>query len=156
MSSLAARARSVLTDRRAESAALDRLLDAVRTGESRVLVVLGAPGPGKTALLEYLAGQAAGGRVAHAAGMKSEMELAFAGLHQLCAPLLDWLETLAVPQRDAARATPQIKSAGAASRRRRPSPRRKKPLCPPLPSARRTAPASRSTTRTTAPASPWC
>jgi ABC-type polysaccharide/polyol phosphate transport system ATPase subunit len=105
-SSLAERARSVLTDRRAERAAQDRLLDAVRAGESRVLVVLGAPGAGKTVLLEYLAEQATGGRVAHAAGMQSEMELALAGLHQLCAPLLDRLETLPVPQRDAARTTP--------------------------------------------------
>ena len=69
-------------------------------------MVLGAPGAGKTVLLEYPAGQAVGGRVAHAAGMQSEMEPTFAGLHQLCAPLLDRLETLPVPQRDAARTTP--------------------------------------------------
>src|SRR5690348_5192879 len=131
MSSLAKRARSVLTDRRAERTALDRPPDAVRTGESRMLVVLGAPGAGETVLLQYLAGQAAGGRVAHVAGTQSEMELAFAGLNQLCAPLLDRLETLLVPQRDTARTTPQVKWAGAASRRRRPSPTRKKPLCLP-------------------------
>ena len=68
-----------------------------------MLVVRGEPGVGKTALLEYLAGQASGCRVARAAGVQSEMELAFAGLHQLCAPMLDHLERLPEPQRDALR-----------------------------------------------------
>ncbi|KUN38386.1 LuxR family transcriptional regulator [Streptomyces olivochromogenes] len=63
----------------------------------------GEPGVGKTALLEYLAVQALGCRVVRAAGVQSEMELAFAGLHQLCAPLLDRLEHLPGPQRDALR-----------------------------------------------------
>ena len=58
---------------------------------------------GKTALLEYLAGQASGCRVARAGGVQSEMELAFAVLHQLCAPMLDRLERLPAPQRDALR-----------------------------------------------------
>ncbi|MCU1428780.1 MAG: ATP-dependent transcriptional regulator, MalT-like, LuxR family [Actinomycetia bacterium] len=80
---------------------LDRLLEAVRGGESRVLVVRGEPGVGKTALLEYVDGQASGCRVARAAGVQSEMELAFAALHQLCAPMLDHLERLPAPQRDA-------------------------------------------------------
>jgi len=62
---------------------LDRLVYAVLAGESRVLVVRGEPGVGKSALLDYLAGHAAGCRVARAAGVESEMELAFAGLHQL-------------------------------------------------------------------------
>ena len=93
-----------LTDRRrAECAVLDRLVAAVRAGQSRVLVVRGEPGVGKTALLDYLAGQAAGCRVVRAAGVQSEMELAFAGLHQLCAPMLDRLERLPAPQRDALR-----------------------------------------------------
>ena len=82
---------------------LDRLIAAVRAGESRALVVRGEPGVGKTALLDYLAGQAPGFRVARAAGVQSEMELAFAGLHQLCAPMLDRLECLPGPQRDALR-----------------------------------------------------
>ena len=82
---------------------LDRLVEAVRAGESRALVVHGEPGVGKTALLEYLAGHAPGCRVARAAGVQSEMELAFAGLHQLCAPMLDRLEALPLPQRDALR-----------------------------------------------------
>ena len=66
-------------------------------------MVRGEPGVGKTALLEYLVEQASGCRVARAAGVQSEMELAFAGLHQLCAPMLDRLERLPAPQRDALR-----------------------------------------------------
>ena len=92
-----------LTDRHAECAILGRLVAAVRAGESRALVVHGEPGVGKTALLEYLAGQASGCRVARAGGVQSEMELAFAVLHQLCAPMLDRLERLPAPQRDALR-----------------------------------------------------
>jgi hypothetical protein len=79
------------------------LVAAVRAGESRVLVVRGEPGVGKTALLDLLAGQAEGCRVVRAAGMQSEMELAFAGLHQLLAPMLDHLEQLPAPQREALR-----------------------------------------------------
>ncbi len=66
-----------------------------------MLVVRGEPGVGKSALLDYLAGRAAGCRVVRAAGVESEMELAFAGLHQLLAPVLDRAEALPVPQRDA-------------------------------------------------------
>ena len=84
---------------------LDRLADAVRTGESRVLVVHGEPGVGKTLLLDYLARRALGCRVVRATGMQSEMELPFAGLHQLCAPMLDRLDALPEPQRDALRVT---------------------------------------------------
>jgi DNA-binding CsgD family transcriptional regulator len=82
---------------------LDRFIGAVRAGESRVLVVRGEPGVGKTALLDYLVGRAPGCRVERAAGVQSEMELAFAGLHQLCAPMLDRLDHLPMPQRDALR-----------------------------------------------------
>ncbi len=94
-----------LTDRRAECTVLDRLVNAVRAGQSRALVVRGDPGIGKTVLLEYLARRAseAGCRVVRAVGVQSEMELAFAGLHQLCAPVLDHLERIPVPQRDALR-----------------------------------------------------
>jgi DNA-binding CsgD family transcriptional regulator len=92
-----------LTDRRREREALDRLVEAVRVGESRALVVRGDPGVGKTVLLDYLAGRARGCRVARAAGAQTEMELAFAGLHQLCAPMLDRAEHLPVPQREALR-----------------------------------------------------
>jgi hypothetical protein len=92
-----------LTGRRSECGVLDRLVDAVRAGESRALVVAGERSAGKTALLDYLAGRADGLRVARAAGVQSEMELAFAGLQQLCAPMLDGLERLPTPQRDALR-----------------------------------------------------
>jgi DNA-binding CsgD family transcriptional regulator len=92
-----------LTDRDGERDVLDRLVAAVRAGESRVLVIRGDPGVGKTVLLDYLAERAGGCRVARAAGVHSEMELAFAGLHQLCAPMLDYLDRIPVPQRDALR-----------------------------------------------------
>src|ERR1700738_1567977 len=92
-----------LTGRRSECERLDRLIEAVRAAESRALVVRGEPGVGKTALLDYVADHASGCLVARAAGVQSEMELAFAGVHQLCAPMLDPLERLPVPQRDALR-----------------------------------------------------
>jgi len=75
----------------------------VRAGEGQALVVRGEPGVGKTVLLDYLAGRASGCRVARAAGVQSEMELAFAALHQLCAPMLDHAKSLPVPQREALR-----------------------------------------------------
>jgi DNA-binding CsgD family transcriptional regulator/tetratricopeptide (TPR) repeat protein len=75
----------------------------VRAGQGRALVVRGEPGVGKTALLDYLAERASGCLVARAAGVQSEMELAFAGLHQLCAPMLDHAESLPDPQREALR-----------------------------------------------------
>jgi DNA-binding CsgD family transcriptional regulator len=80
---------------------LDGLVAAVRAGQSRVLVVRGEPGVGKSALLEYVVERASGFGVLRAAGVQSEMELAFAGLHQLCAPMLDRLQRLPGPQRDA-------------------------------------------------------
>jgi DNA-binding CsgD family transcriptional regulator len=91
----------MLRGRRNECAALDRLLEAVQVGESRVLVLRGEPGIGKSELLEHVRERAAGCRVARASGVQSEMELAFAGLHQLCAPILGWMERIPVPQRDA-------------------------------------------------------
>ena len=92
-----------LLGRRGERVALDRLLDRTRAGRSAVLVVRGEPGIGKTALLHYAADRAAGFRVVRAWGVESEMELPFAGLHQLCVPMLDRLERLPGPQRDALR-----------------------------------------------------
>jgi DNA-binding CsgD family transcriptional regulator len=80
---------------------LDELLAAVGQGESRTLVVHGEAGIGKTALLEYAAESAADFRVLWAVGVESEMELPFAVLHQLCAPMLDVLEELPEPQREA-------------------------------------------------------
>ncbi|WP_280270150.1 AAA family ATPase, partial [Nocardia wallacei] len=90
-----------LVGRRSECAALDQLIAAVRTGESRVLVVHGAPGVGKSALLEYLEDLATGLRALRAVGVEAEMELPFATLHQLCVPLLDRMIALPAPQRDA-------------------------------------------------------
>ncbi|WIX83211.1 AAA family ATPase [Amycolatopsis carbonis] len=89
----------MLRNRHSERVEFDRLVDAVRAGQSRVLVVRGEPGVGKTALLEYVAEVARGCRVVRAAGIESETELAFAGLHQVCAPMLDRLAWLPDPQR---------------------------------------------------------
>src|SRR6202046_1138448 len=91
----------VLHGRRSERDVLDRLLEAVRGGQSRVLVVCGEAGVGKTALVESAIWSASGFRVVRAVGVESEMELAFAALQQLCAPMLDRLDRLPAPQRDA-------------------------------------------------------
>src|SRR5580693_8112105 len=92
-----------LRGRASELTALARLVEAVLAGQSRVLVIRGEPGAGKTALLDYLGGQAPGCRVVRALGVQSEMELAFAGLHQLCLPMLTRLDGLPEPQREALR-----------------------------------------------------
>ncbi len=91
----------VLHGRRVEREVLDRLLEAVRGGQSRVLVVSGEPGVGKTALLQSAIESAPGFRVARAVAVESEMELAFAALQQLCAPMLDRLDRLPAPQQEA-------------------------------------------------------
>jgi DNA-binding CsgD family transcriptional regulator/tetratricopeptide (TPR) repeat protein len=81
---------------------LDRLCDEVRSGRSAALVIRGEAGMGKTALLRHVARRALPHfRVARVAGVESEAELAYAGLHQLCAPMLDHLGTLPEPQRSA-------------------------------------------------------
>jgi DNA-binding CsgD family transcriptional regulator len=91
----------VLRGRDTERARLDQLLTAVRAGKSAVLVLRGEAGIGKTALLDYAAAHGDGWRVVRSVGVESEMELPFAALHQLCTPLLDGLERLPPPQRDA-------------------------------------------------------
>jgi DNA-binding CsgD family transcriptional regulator len=91
----------VLLGRRSERELLDGLLQAVRGGESRVLVLRGEPGVGKSALLDWVAERASGCRVGRAAGVQSEVELAYAGLHQLCASMLDHVGRLPLLQRDA-------------------------------------------------------
>jgi hypothetical protein len=91
----------LLAGRGAESARLDRLLADARAGQSAVLVLRGEPGIGKTAVLGYAAERAAGFQVVRAAGVESEMELPFAGLHQLCGPMLGGLGRLPPPQREA-------------------------------------------------------
>ncbi|HXO09880.1 MAG TPA: AAA family ATPase, partial [Solirubrobacteraceae bacterium] len=80
---------------------LDGLLERARAGQSGVLVLRGDAGIGKTALLEDAIGSSSDMRVLRAVGLEAEMELPFAALHQLCAPLLDWLDDLPGPQRDA-------------------------------------------------------
>ena len=80
---------SGLIGRRSECEMLDGLVADVRAHRSRVLVLRGEPGVGKTALLDYVASTSTGCRVVRAAGVESEVELAFASLHQLCAPMLD-------------------------------------------------------------------
>ena len=92
---------SGLHGRRGECDLLDRLVTAARAGESQVLVLRGEPGIGKTALLDYLARTRPRVSARAGGGAESEMELAFAGLHQLCAPMLDRLDHLPGPQRDA-------------------------------------------------------
>ncbi|HTT53676.1 MAG TPA: ATP-binding protein [Streptosporangiaceae bacterium] len=92
---------TTLRGRRGECERLDRLLAGVRAGSSGVLVVRGEAGVGKSALLDYVVESAADLQVVRAAGVESEMELAFAALHQLCAPALDRLGRLPGPQRDA-------------------------------------------------------
>ena len=84
-----------------EGEVLDQLLASVRQGHSAVLVVRGDPGIGKTALLRHAMGRASGFRIAQTAGVEAEMELPFAGVHQLCAPMLARLDALPKPQRDA-------------------------------------------------------
>ena len=90
-----------LRGRSSECEVLERLISGARSGQSQVLVLRGEAGIGKTALLEYVSERASGFRVVRAAGVQSDMELAFAGLQQLCAPLLDRRDRLPEPQRDA-------------------------------------------------------
>jgi DNA-binding CsgD family transcriptional regulator len=91
----------VLTNRHSERAVIDSLLQGVRGGRSGVLVLRGEPGVGKTSLLDYATESAAGLRIARVSGVESEIELAYAALHQLCAPMLDDLDRLPGPQRAA-------------------------------------------------------
>ena len=105
-----------LLNRQRERAALDGLLEDLRSGRGRALVVRGEAGVGKSALLEYVVGAAAEMRVARAVGVESEMELAFAGLHLLCVPLLDRLEGLPGPQRDALGVAFGLREGGAPDR----------------------------------------
>src|SRR5258708_213599 len=91
----------MLLGRQAESVALDRLLRSARGGNGGALVVQGEPGIGKSALLDNAIAAATGFRVLRTVGSEAEMEVPFAALHQLCAPVLAGLEQLAAPQRDA-------------------------------------------------------
>ncbi len=82
---------------------LEQLIESLGAGQSRTLVIHGEAGVGKSALLDYLAARASNCRIVRAVGVESEMELAFAALHQLCAPMLERLDGLPPPQRDALR-----------------------------------------------------
>lgn len=93
--------RTTLLGRAAECALLDGLIGDIRRGESRSLVLRGEPGIGKTALLEHLVDAASDLNVVRAVGVESDVELAYASLHELCAPLLDQLKRLPAPQRQA-------------------------------------------------------
>jgi DNA-binding CsgD family transcriptional regulator len=93
----------LLLGRQAEIEVLDRLLADVAGGDSRALVVRGEAGVGKTALLRYAASSASSFRVVHAVGIESEMELPFAALQHVCAPVIDRIERLPEPQRGALR-----------------------------------------------------
>src|SRR5579862_8177262 len=90
-----------LLGRRREREALGRLLDSARGGRGGVLVVHGEPGVGKTALLDYAVHAGRDFRVVQTAGVGGEMELAYAALQQLCSPILDLMDGLPTPQRDA-------------------------------------------------------
>ncbi|TDW84369.1 regulatory LuxR family protein [Kribbella pratensis] len=90
-----------LRGRHEECETLLELIRSARSGRSAVLVVQGEAGIGKTALLDYLVDTASDCRILRAAGVESEMELPFAGVHQLCNPLLDGLERLPTPQAEA-------------------------------------------------------
>jgi hypothetical protein len=92
---------SGLLGRRSECETLDRLVVGVRAGRGQVLVLRREAGIGKTALLEYLLDRASGCRIARVAGIESEIELAFAGSQQVCAPMLGRVECRPLPQREA-------------------------------------------------------
>ena len=94
-----------LIGRDTERSVLDRLLEDVRAGTSRALVVHGEAGAGKTALLDYVARRAPDCRVVSVAGAQAEMDFGFAALHQLCAPVLDHLDAVPAPQRQALHVT---------------------------------------------------
>ena len=95
------RARAVLVGRGTECAALDRVIANAHHGQSGVLVLRGEAGIGKSALMEYAVERAEGCRVLRAVGVEWEMELPFAGLHQLCVELLEGRERLPAPQGEA-------------------------------------------------------
>ncbi len=102
--------------RSAERDVLDRLLETARGGQSAVLLIRGEAGIGKTALVRYAARRAAGFRVAQIAGVEAEMELPFAGLHHLCAPMLAQLDALPDPQQNALRVSFGLASGDAPDR----------------------------------------
>jgi DNA-binding CsgD family transcriptional regulator len=105
-----------LLGRAGECAALGGLVEDIGRGASRSLVLRGEAGIGKTALLEYLIESARGFTVLRAVGVESEMELAYASLHQLCGPMLDRLRRLPAPQREALEIVFGLSAGGAPDR----------------------------------------
>src|SRR5689334_11093713 len=95
---MASHPKDALRGRLREREELDSVVDDARAGRSRVLVIRGEAGIGKSALLEYLGERASSCRVTRTVGIESEMELAFSGLHQVCAPMLDKVDHLPGPQ----------------------------------------------------------
>jgi DNA-binding NarL/FixJ family response regulator len=93
----------VLLGRRAERAAIDRVLDAARSGFSGTVVLRGGPGVGMSTLLQYAVASAPDLRVCGIAGVESEISMEFGGLHQLLVPFLPRLDGLPPPQRSALR-----------------------------------------------------
>src|SRR5690348_6543092 len=95
----------MLRGRDDERALLDRLLEEARAGQSAALVLRGEAGVGKTALLEHTIASASDMMVLRAGGVEAEMELPYAALHHLCAPMLDRLDRIPDPQREALETT---------------------------------------------------
>src|SRR4051794_8357870 len=106
----------MLLGRVAERDRIHGLLTRSRAGTSGVLVIRGEPGIGKTALLDDVAAHAESATVLRARGMESEIELAFAGLHELLGPALRALDRVPAPQAAALRAALGLESGGAAER----------------------------------------
>jgi hypothetical protein len=101
VANVAAQRTGTLRGRQSECESLDGLLADAASGTSRVVVLRGEAGVGKSALLRYAGERASGWRRVSVVGVEAEMELAYSGLHQLCAPMLANLESLPAPQRDA-------------------------------------------------------
>src|SRR4051812_17721387 len=106
----------MLLGRESERARVDALLAHAREGRSGVLVVRGEPGIGKSALLDYAAAQARDALVMRARGIESEVELGFAGLHELLRPVLGQLDQLPAPQAEALRGALGLAPTSAAER----------------------------------------
>jgi DNA-binding CsgD family transcriptional regulator len=105
-----------LRGREREAAVLTRLLEGVLARRSGTLVVRGEAGVGKTALLDDALERTEGLRIARVSGVESEMELPFAGVHQLCRPMLDRLDKLPGPQAESLSAAFGLSARGAPDR----------------------------------------
>ena len=101
MESTSARRARTLLGRRAECEFLDTILADALAGRSRVVVLRGEAGAGKSSLLDFVAERGTDWHIATAVGIESEMELAYSGLHQLCSPMLDYFDRLPAPQHGA-------------------------------------------------------